>query len=64
MTDSQDPQTPAPGPADAPAAAAAAPGADHLQKERDDYYDRLLRKTAEFDNFRKRVERERKEFTE
>ena len=64
MTDSQDPQTPAPGPADAPAAAAPAPGADHLQKERDDYYDRLLRKTAEFDNFRKRVERERKEFTE
>jgi molecular chaperone GrpE len=35
--------------------------ADALQKERDDLYDRLLRKTAEFDNFRKRVERERKE---
>ena len=35
-----------------------------LQKERDDLYDRLLRKTAEFDNFRKRVERERKDFTE
>jgi molecular chaperone GrpE len=34
---------------------------DALQKERDDLYDRLLRKTAEFDNFRKRVERERKE---
>ena len=32
-----------------------------LQKERDDLYDRLLRKTAEFDNFRKRVERDRKE---
>ena len=32
-----------------------------LQRERDDLYDRLLRKTAEFDNFRKRVERDRKE---
>ena len=37
--------------------------ADHdaLQKERDDLYDRLLRKSAEFDNFRKRVERDRKD---
>jgi molecular chaperone GrpE len=35
--------------------------AEALQKERDDLYDRLLRKTAEFDNFRKRVERDRKE---
>ena len=32
-----------------------------LQRERDDYYDRLLRKTAEFDNYRKRIERERRE---
>jgi molecular chaperone GrpE len=32
-----------------------------LRRERDDYYDRLLRKTAEFDNYRKRVERERRE---
>ena len=32
---------------------AADPLAD-LQRERDDYYDRLLRKTAEFDNYRKR----------
>jgi molecular chaperone GrpE len=30
-----------------------------LQRERDEYYDALLRKSAEFDNFRKRVERER-----
>jgi molecular chaperone GrpE len=30
-----------------------------LQRQRDDYYDRLLRKTAEFDNYRRRVERER-----
>jgi molecular chaperone GrpE len=50
-----------PGAADA--AAATAPF-EQVQKERDDYYDRLLRKTAEFDNFRKRVERERKDFTE
>jgi molecular chaperone GrpE len=32
-----------------------------LQRERDDLLDRLLRKTAEFDNYRKRVERERRE---
>ena len=32
-----------------------------LRRERDDLYDRLLRKTAEFDNYRKRVERERRE---
>ena len=31
-----------------------------LQQERDDLYDRLLRKTAEFDNYRKRVERDRR----
>lgn len=37
---------------------------ESLQKERDDLYDRLLRKSAEFDNYRKRIERERKEFTE
>ncbi len=32
---------------------------DELQRQRDDYYDRLLRKTAEFDNYRKRVDRDR-----
>jgi molecular chaperone GrpE len=31
------------------------------QRERDDYYDRWIRKTAEFDNYRRRVERERRE---
>ena len=40
------------------------PRRDTLQKERDDLYDRLLRKTAEFDNFRKRVERDRKDMIE
>ncbi len=37
---------------------------DALQRERDELHDRLLRKTAEFDNFRKRTERERREFAE
>ena len=50
------PSSPAEGGADSPAAA--------LQRERDELYDRLLRTTAEFDNFRKRTERERREFAE
>jgi molecular chaperone GrpE len=32
-----------------------------LRRERDDYKDRWLRKGAEFDNYRKRIERERRE---
>jgi molecular chaperone GrpE len=32
-----------------------------LRRERDEFQDRLLRRTAEFDNYRKRVERERRE---
>jgi molecular chaperone GrpE len=40
---------------------ATAPDAEELQRERDDYKDRWLRKTAEFDNYRKRIERERRE---
>lgn len=35
-----------------------------LQRERDDLYDRLLRKSAEFDNYRKRVDKERREQAE
>jgi molecular chaperone GrpE len=35
-----------------------------LKQQRDDYYDRLLRKTAEFDNYRKRTERERIQLSE
>jgi len=42
----------------------APPDLETLQRERDDYYDRLLRKTAEFDNFRKRLERERRDQTD
>jgi molecular chaperone GrpE len=41
-----------------------ADSADALQRERDDLYDRLLRTTAEFDNYRKRTERERREHSE
>jgi molecular chaperone GrpE len=55
------------------AAAACAPEGDRpetasevadLQRQRDDYYDRLLRKTAEFDNYRKRIDRERAQQSE
>src|SRR5206468_938957 len=34
---------------------------DQLQRERDDFYDKWLRKSAEFDNYRKRIDRERRE---
>lgn len=65
MADEQN-QAPAGSPADeTPSAAALDPvdGATHarLKTERDDLYDRLLRKTAEFENYRKRIERERRE---
>ena len=35
-----------------------------LQRQRDEFYDRLLRQTAEFDNYRKRTERDRLAQTE
>jgi molecular chaperone GrpE len=54
MNDSNEQPTP-----DTVDAASAVADADELQKQRDDYYDRLLRKTAEFDNYKKRVERDR-----
>lgn len=38
--------------------------ASELKKQRDDYYDRLLRKTAEFDNYRKRTDRDRQQLSE
>lgn len=47
-----------------PADAAADSPALALQQERDALYDRLLRTTAEFDNFKKRTERERREFAD
>ena len=37
------------------------PGADQIRRERDELHDRLLRTAAEFDNYRKRTERERRE---
>ncbi len=37
---------------------------DQILKERDDYRDRLLRSIAEFDNYRKRIERERRELAD
>jgi molecular chaperone GrpE len=54
----------------APADSGGGPGAaavddvQALRAERDDYYDRLLRTTADFDNYRKRIERERREVSE
>ena len=43
---------------------AASSDAAALTAERDDFKDRLLRMTAEFDNYRKRVDRERRELSE
>lgn len=37
---------------------------DRLAKERADLYDQLLRRTAEFDNLRRRAQREKTEFAE
>jgi molecular chaperone GrpE len=48
----------------ATSAAATEVAPSELQRQRDDYYDRLLRKTAEFDNYRKRTERDRQALTE
>jgi molecular chaperone GrpE len=49
------PAGPAPAAADAPA---------DLRRERDELRDQLLRRAAEFDNYRKRVERERRELAD
>src|SRR5262245_44926279 len=37
---------------------------ENLKKEYDSVYDRLLRKQAEFENYRKRVDREKSEFVQ
>jgi molecular chaperone GrpE len=57
--------------ADQAEAAAGTPPADQpdaallaLQREKDDLKDRLLRTAAEFDNFRKRVDRDRRDLIE
>jgi molecular chaperone GrpE len=68
MTDDTRPETPEPAAAPSevapPPAAADEPAprvaaADDLARERDEYRELLLRKTAELDNYRKRVDRER-----
>ena len=52
----------APSPATDPAPAPAiADDIIELRKERDDLQDRLLRQAAEFDNYRKRIDRERRD---
>ena len=69
MADKHSPDAPGPAPAvsDPPqtgeerTAATESPETAAIKGERDDLYDRLLRKTAEFDNYRKRIERERRE---
>jgi molecular chaperone GrpE len=52
-------------PADGAGAVSAAPDEfEAMRRERDEHRDRLLRTAAEFDNYRKRVERERHELGE
>jgi molecular chaperone GrpE len=53
MSTEETPPVPAAGAAD-----------EALRRERDDLHDRLLRVTAEFDNYRRRTERERREWSE
>lgn len=38
--------------------------ASEAERQRDEYYELLLRKTAEFDNYRKRIDRERQAVSE
>ena len=64
--DENDPQL-TPGTSDDPGQPATGDTPDamaQLEAERDAFKDLLLRKTAEFDNYRKRTERERREFVE
>ena len=56
-----DPAEPSPAATDPAEALTSADPAEDLRRERDDYHDRWLRKTAEFENYRRRVERERRE---
>jgi molecular chaperone GrpE len=42
----------------------AAVDVEEIQRQRDEYYDLLLRKTAEFENYRKRVDRDRQNASE
>lgn len=51
-------------PVETAADSADAASQNEAEKQRDEYYDLLLRKTAEFDNYRKRTERERQSVSE
>lgn len=51
-------------PADAGGSTALQEDPEQVRAERDEYRDRWLRSVAEFDNYRKRVERERRELVE
>ena len=59
-----DPDRPGNGAGAAEAEASAPDLAEELRKERDALQDRLLRTAAEFDNYRKRMDRERRELSE
>lgn len=61
MTEHQNQSPQGPADADPPTAPTDPAAWTALRTERDDLHDRLLRKTAEFDNYRKRVDRERRE---
>ena len=63
MEDNDTNTTAEPSPSDAPGPAPSG-DTDAIQLQRDEYYDLLLRKTAEFDNYRKRIERDRQAMSE
>jgi molecular chaperone GrpE len=60
-TVSNTPESPGSDEEQAEAGTAETADVEAIKGERDDFYDRFLRKSAEFDNYRKRVERERRE---
>jgi molecular chaperone GrpE len=59
-----DPQTPRTDSEPTPQSTALQEDPEEVRRERDDYRDRFLRSIAEFDNYRKRIERERRELAE
>ena len=63
MEDNDTKTTAEPSPSGAPGPAPSA-DTEAIQAQRDEYYDLLLRKTAEFDNYRKRIERDRQAMSE
>ena len=52
-------EEPQPSDSSAEAASPTVESSEEIRRERDEYYDLVQRKTAELDNYRKRVERER-----